>query len=322
MSQETPLTPEEAAQILKISKYTLYELVKRGEIPAQRIGRQLRFDPETIKVLSLGKVQSKEASGEYLREPAKETSKELARGTKNPQTQSDLIFAGSHEPVVELLQEFLKHSLKPLNLSLSFNGSMEGLIMLYKREAALAGVHLWDSMTQEYNIPFVQHILPGEQLSIVNLVQRTQGWIVPSGNPLNLTAWSDIAKGGLRFVNRQKGSGTRIRLDSYLHSAHISPLSIQGYAREENTHFGVACRVANGEVDAGIGVQAVAQRLGLDFYPLFQERYDLVCLEETYQTPAWQQILSILQSPAFHKAINQNVGYNTSLTGQILYQTE
>ncbi|MHB1653494.1 MAG: substrate-binding domain-containing protein [Desulfitobacteriaceae bacterium] len=317
MSQDPPLTVEETAQLLKISKYTLYELIKRGEIPAQRIGRQLRIDPGALNKYLFATEPSK-LSPYSSEDPIPQPPKEIQVLPEH----SNLSFAGSHEPTVELLQEFLKHSLSPVQIFLSFTGSMEGLIALYRREATIVGVHLWDPGAQEYNIPFVQHVLPGDSVVLINLVQRTQGWITLSGNPLNLVSWADITKDGLRFINRQKGSGTRLRLDSYLHSAQIPAQSIQGYAEEESTHFGVAYRVANGEADAGLGVRAAAQRLGLDFIPLFKERYDIVCLKETFLTPAYQQLLITLQSPAFHKAINQQVGYDTSLTGQIMYQSD
>ncbi|GAX91134.1 helix-turn-helix transcriptional regulator [Effusibacillus lacus] len=307
MTGKAPLTAEEAAQILKISKYTLYELVKRGKLPAQKIGRQLRIDPDSLD--------------RYLRGNPQETRPIGTSSAKDEFPASvlqGLRFIGSHDPILELLIEFLKHSAVPISLSSSFTGSMEGLIALYKRKADIAGVHLWDDKTEEYNLPFIQYILPGEPITVVNLVQRVQGWIVQPGNPLKLQTWEDIAKRGLRFVNRQKGSGTRLRLDSYLRSSGISPAAIEGYEIEESTHFGVACRIANGEADGGIGVQAAAIRMGLDFAPLFHERYDLVCLGETTRSPEWQQILSVLRSPAFHNAVRSQAGYDTSLTGTIM----
>lgn len=302
MSGRPPLTPEEAAQILKISKYTVYELIKKGELPARRIGRQLRIDPEALDLRLGGGTQTGETSGD----PTTETATTEDTGFR---------FAGSHDPVIELLIEFLKHSANPLSLSALYTGSMEGLFALYKREAHIAGIHLWDVKTEEYNLPFVEYVLPGEPVTVVNLVQRVQGWIVPPGNPLRLHSWEDIAKPGLRFVNRQKGAGTRLRLDSFLRASGISPASIQGYETEETTHFGIACRVANGSADAGIGVQSAAVRLGLDFVPLFRERYDLVCREDAARSPEWRQIAALLQSQAFRNAVQSQPGYDTTLTG-------
>jgi len=298
------LTAAEAAKILKVSKYTLYELVKRGEIPAHHIGRQLRIDPTVLD--------------NYLRGTLSISNTPPTTMSSNSSVAPTVRFIGSHDPVVELLFEFLKHASFPVESSVSFKGSMDGLIALYRREADISGIHLWDDVSKDYNISFVKHVIPGESVCIVNLVQREQGFIVALGNPFHLKTWEDIAIEGLQFINRQKGSGTRLRLDAFLQTAKISPGRILGYEHEETTHSGVACHVANGQADVGVGVKAAAQRLGLDFIPLFQERYDLVCLGKTTKTPAWQQLVTVLKSPGFIQAINQLNGYDTSLTGKIL----
>ncbi len=306
MVEKLPLTAEEAAKILKISKYTLYELVKRGEIEAWHVGRQLRFDPETLTAYHRGDKPS------------------LKPAPVSPGLNIDsagVIFVGSHDPAVEMLVQFGQHLTPGLTISAAYTGSMEGLIALYRRQASMTGIHLWDSVSGEYNLHFIRYCLPGEEVSVVNLVQRVQGWIIAPGNPLEVSGWSAIARPGLRLVNRQKGSGTRIRLDTYLHQAGIQAQNIRGYELEENTHFGVACRVANNEADAGIGVQAMAARLGLDFVPLFEERYDLVCLQEFSQTLEWRQVLDILNSPGFHRALKSQPGYKTSLTGKLIFQS-
>lgn len=304
MDKSVPLTVEEAAQILKVSKYTLYELVKRGEIKAQRLGRQLRIHPDALDRYFQGSSRSPTV-------PAVEPTV--------LDSQNSLRFVGSHDPVIELLIEFMQHLPNPEAISHSFTGSMEGLISLYKRQADFAGVHLWDETTEEYNLPFIHYILSGESINVVNLVQRVQGWIVQTGNPVGLKSWEDVNRKGLRIVNRQKGSGTRLRFDSYLHKANISPGALAGYDLEETTHFGVACRVANGQADAGIGVQSAAAGLGLGFVPLFSERYDLVCLKDTTNTASWQQLNSTLNSRAFRTAIQSQVGYDTSLTGTVIF---
>lgn len=302
------LTAAEAAKILKISKYTLYELVKRGEIPAHHIGRQLRIDPTVLDRYLHGTLSINNNAPPSVM-PSSTPGLAVIR------------FIGSHDPVVELLFEFLKHTKIPFESSLSFKGSMDGLIALYRREADVSGVHLWDNVSKDYNISYVRHVIPEESVCIINLVQREQGFIVAPSNPLHLHAWEDITKDGVRFINRQKGSGTRLRLDAYLQAERISPERIQGYTNEETTHSGVACLVANGQADVGIGVKAAAQRLGLDFIPLFQERYDLVCLGQIAKTPAWQQLIGVLRSPGFIQAINQQNGYDTALTGKILLNT-
>lgn len=304
MDTSVPLTVEEAAQLLKVSKYTMYELIKRGEVSAQRLGRQLRIHPDAI--------------GGYLRSNSQSTETLSDKKLSDKSGPQLFRFAGSHDPVIELLIEFLQHTSLPVTLSPVFSGSMEGLIALYKRQVDLAGVHLWDDKTEEYNLPFVQYVLPGEKVTIINLLQRVQGWIVPPGNPEGLNGWEDIGRKGLRIVNRQQGSGTRLRLDEYLRKAVISPALVEGYEFEETTHFGVACRVANSEANAGVGVESAAKRMGLGFVPLFSERYDLVCRAETTQSATWQDLVYILNGKAFKTAVQSQSGYDTSLTGKIM----
>lgn len=313
MKSPPPLTIEEVAQILKVSKYTLYELIKKEEIPAQRIGRQLRIEPE-----SPFHSQSSSPVSAAAPESADNFNPESTSRAENPGLHN-LVFIGSHEPIVELFADFWKHAATPLGLRIQFKGSMEGLISLYHNQAQVSGIHLWDEQTQDYNLPFVHYVLPGESITLVNLVQRVQGFIVQPGNPWGLHSWEDLIRPGLRFINRQKGSGTRLRLDSSLQKAKISPAEIQGYTQEVTTHLDIASSVANDQADVGIGIQSTAHRMGLDFIPLFHERYDLVFLHEKIPAEAWQKILMILNAPAFHKAIERQVGYDTSLTGKILY---
>ncbi|UWG98295.1 helix-turn-helix transcriptional regulator [Dehalobacter sp. DCM] len=283
-------------------------MIKRGEIPARRIGRKIRIDYDILMQYLQG--------DSHFKRPQE-------RGEVHNDNPSDsgFRFVGSHDMVIELLSDFLKHSPSPFDLKTAFKGSMEGLIALFRREAEITGIHLWDERTDEYNIPFINHLLPSESLLVVNLVQRVQGWIVPEGNPMNITSWDDFNRRELRFVNRQRGSGTRLRLDHYLMSHEIPVSQIQGYENIEDTHLGVALQIANGEANAGIGIQVAAQKMGLSFIPLFKERYDLVILRETATQSEWQQIRTVLNMPAFHRAIEQQAGYDASLTGQIIFET-
>lgn len=309
------LTAAEAAKILKISKYTLYELVKRGEIPAHHIGRQLRIDPAALEHYLHGTMSK------YNPVPTVTPSETSPAKPSGIPGKPAIRFVGSHDPAVELLFEFLRHTPIPVEFSLSFKGSMDGLIALYRREAEVSGMHLWDNTSKDYNISYVQHIIPDESVCVINLVQREQGFIVAPGNPFGIQTWKDLTKDGVRFINRQKGSGTRLRLDSYLQAEKISSDNILGYGAEETTHSALACLIANGQADVGVGVKAAAKRLGLDFIPLFQERYDLVCLGQTSKTSLWEQLVNVLRSSGFIQAVNQQNGYDTSLTGKILLDT-
>lgn len=272
------------------------------------MGRKIRIDYDSLM--------------HYLQGDSAEKSPPVLPDThKDVSSDHGFCFLGSHDLSVELLAEFLNHSSSSFSLNTIFKGSMQGLIALYNRGAQITGVHLWDEKLQEYNLPFAEHLLLAEAYMVVNLVQRFQGWIVPAGNPNNISSWEDITKKGLRFVNRQRGSGTRLRIDQYLFQNEIPARQISGYEKEEKTHWGVALKIANGEADFGIGIQYAAQRMGLDFVPLFKERYDLIVLQETTEKPEWQQIQAVVNSAAFKRAVEQHIGYDTSLTGKIIYAT-
>lgn len=295
---KAPLTPEEAAQVLKISKYTIYEWIKRGDLPAQKVGRQLRIDPDDLYRWQAGKPSATEVPIAEWR------------------------FVGSHDPSMELLLDLARHATPPIQVITEYKGSMEGLIALYKREADLVGVHLWDERTDVYNLPHIGYFLPNEKVSVVNLVQRVQGWILQPGNPRGFQGIADLIPKKLRLVNRQKGSGTRLRLDALIREAGLISSEIAGFEDVESTHFGVAYKIATGEADVGIGVQAAADRMGLDFIPLFTERYDIVCLADIAVSQKWRQLVSIMRSPAFLHAVQQQPGYDTSRTGTIILEGE
>jgi putative molybdopterin biosynthesis protein len=187
---------------------------------------------------------------------------------------------------------------------------------LARDEADVTGAHLWDETTDTYNVPFVRRLLPGRRAVLVTLVHRSLGLIVPPGNPQTLQSVRDLIQPGVRLVNRQSGSGTRVWLDAQLRDLDITPQSVAGYEREELTHLSVARAVDQGEVTVGLGIHAAASVYGLDFIPLTQERYDLVFLEATWNTPAAGALLKILRSPQFKEAVAALGGYDTTETGQ------
>lgn len=301
------LTPEEAAQILKISRYTVYKLIERGEIPARRLGnRKIRIDYDSLMQYLQGDSFEKKPAGSVDID-------------KNADKKNSFTYIGSHDLSIELLKDFLSHG-SSIQLQTYFKGSMAGLFALFQREAQFTGIHLWDGESQDYNLPFIKYMLPAENYIVVNLVQRVQGFMVTCGNPLNINSWEDVTRKDLRFVNRQRGSGTRLRFDQFLSVNKILASQIQGYSNEESTHAGVAFKIANGDADVGIGIQLAAQRLGLDFIPLFKERFDLVTLKEYENRQEWQQILKVINSAAFQRAIEQQAGYDISLTGTIVYK--
>jgi molybdate-binding protein/DNA-binding transcriptional regulator YhcF (GntR family) len=227
-----------------------------------------------------------------------------------------LRFAGSHDLTVELLRTFFTEASPEADLSISFVGSLGGLMALARGEADVAGVHLWDEQTDRYNIPFVQRLLPGRRTVLVTVAQRSLGLITPPGNPQALESLADLAGPGVRLVNRQAGSGTRVWLDAQLKALGIPPESLEGYEREVLTHLSVAGSVEKDEATVGVGIFAAASAYGLGFVPLTQEPYQLAFPEPVWHSPGAQSLLDIVRSTRFKAAVLALGGYDTAGTGQ------
>ena len=228
-----------------------------------------------------------------------------------------LRFNGSHDLMLTWLAAHFPEIAPGYKLSLQFSGSLGGLIALAEGSADLAGCHLWDAETGEYNAPFVRRLLPGKRLALVTLAHRRSGFILPEGNPLGLKALPDLLRPGLRFANRNEGSGTRVWLDAQLHALALDPASIVGYTQGLPTHSAVAQAVAEARADAGLGLQAAAISYGLDFIPLLLDRYDLIIPAPTLDTSPFQSLLAWLRTPTARSEIEKLGGYETGETGKI-----
>ncbi|THB62706.1 MAG: molybdopterin biosynthesis protein [Desulfovibrio sp.] len=227
-----------------------------------------------------------------------------------------LMAVGSHDNTLDLLGDWLMGLEEPLRLSSSHVGSMGGLAAVKDEVAHMAGAHLFDPESQDYNFPFLQRHCPNADVTVVNLAIRQQGLIVAKGNPKTIQGVQDLARGDIGFVNRQRGAGTRILLDHHLVEAGISPGQVVGYGKEEYTHMAVAANVMTGAADCGLGIFAAAKALDLDFVPLARERYDLVIPTRFVNGFRVQQLLNLLQNQEFRDAVEELGGYETTLTGQ------
>jgi putative molybdopterin biosynthesis protein len=229
-----------------------------------------------------------------------------------------IVAIGSHDLTLDLLSSELSKAHTGLSLSSSNVGSLGGLIALQRGEAHLAGSHLMDEETGEYNVSYVQRYLPGRPVVLVNLVYRDQGLIVPPGNPKGLSGLDDLLRPDVQFVNRQRGAGTRVLLDFKLKGMGATPDQIQGYGREEYTHLAVAAAVSSGAADTGMGILAAARALNLDFVPLMQERYDLVIPREYYESELLAPLLALIRGPAFRKQVEALGGYDAKEMGDVV----
>jgi putative molybdopterin biosynthesis protein len=198
-------------------------------------------------------------------------------------------------------------------------GSLEGLIALRQGLAQMAGCHLLDAESGEYNLPYVRHLFPDREVALVTLVHREQGLLVAPGNPHQIHQMEDLTRPDVRIINRNRGSGTRLWLDHELGRLSLPVQALRGYEREVRTHTAVAEAIHTGRADAGLGVEAAARKYNLDFIPLFQERFDLVMPREQIAEPRLLPLFEILVSLQFRRQVQNLGGYQTDHTGdQIL----
>ena len=240
---------------------------------------------------------------------------ELLRGLAD--IERTIVAIGSHDLVLDVAASALRATDPLITLASSNVGSLGGLVALRDGLCHLAGSHLLDPASGEYTLPYLDRIFgPDAGLAVVRLVHRDQGRLVAPGNPLGLAGIADLIRPGLRYVNRQRGAGTRVLLDHELGRLGVEVATISGYSREEHTHLGVAAAVAAGRADTGLGIHAAARAFGLDFVPVAQEPYDLVLratdLNGEVLAPWW----NLLEQPEFRAEVEKLGGYSCAETGR------
>lgn len=302
LSQQT-FTADEVASMLKISKHTVYELIKRGELTAYRVGNMMRIDESDF-----------EAFKESMRTTPSQPAQEELTGVNSLQ------IVGSHDFLVEHLVKFVNKQPAQFILQPTYIGSLEGLMMLYRGQADIAAVHLLDPTSHEYNIPFIKQLFVHEPISLIRLAGREQGFIVHKNNPKNITKWTDLARNDVTIINRQKGSGTRFLLDSFLAKEDISPADVKGYENEEWSHLSTAAVVQRGAADVALGIRSAADKLGLDFIPAYNEQFDLVIRWTKNNEEHLSSLVETIKSDKFLNSIKQISGYDFTETGKTIYQ--
>lgn len=230
-----------------------------------------------------------------------------------------LRFVGSHDPAISWLAAHFSEICPGHGFEVTFRGSLGGLIALAEGKADLAGSHLWDAESDTYNAPFVRRLLPGRRVALLTLARRRLGLVVPPGNPAGLAGAADLARPGLRFVNRPRGTGTRVWLDAQLARHGIRSEEVVGYDQEVVTHAEVAGAVAEGRADAGLGIEAAALAYGLGFVFLTTESYDLVIPAEMWEMEPVRMLAAWLGTEDARSALAALGGYETALTGQMTW---
>jgi putative molybdopterin biosynthesis protein len=297
------LTTQEVADLLKVKKSTVYEMIKRGEIPSHKIGKQLRIAQRDIGRLLDWQERAAPIPQQTVRAPA---------------AREGIILCGQ-DISLDIIANYISTVPKVPNILRSHAGSYNGLYLLYQGKADIATAHLWDEKSGTYNLPYIERLLPGLPAVVIRLFGRMTGIYVKAGNPKHITGWEDLRRNDISLVNRERGSGTRVLLDEKLKAMHINRFSVAGYENEWTSHLSVAGAVARGEGDWGFGIGRFAQQAqGIEFIPLQKEWYDMVFLAEPADDTPYRAIVDFVSSEHFMMEIAQIGDYDFSQTGRII----
>ena len=288
--EEKFFSPREVAELLQIKKNTVYEMIKRGELRAVRLGKQLRI-PRT----------------------------EICRfmGTPLSEEEEKIILCGQDQVLDALCALFNDGEGFRMKACRSPLGSYRGLYEMYHNDNCVATAHLWDSETDTYNLPYVTRMLPGEKLAVYHLLKRWQGFYVREGNPKNIRTFEDLTRKNVRIVNRDRGSGIRVYIDEMCKKLGIRHGELYGYADEVSSHYSAAAAVLRGAADVAVGNEKTCRMMeGLEFIPQKQEDYDIIFREEDLTRPEFQRLLYLIQSDEFRREVEAVSGYDASDLGK------
>lgn len=303
-------------QLLMVKPNTVSQLARKiNEYPAG-----IRYHIQRlIKVGLVELLEIKESPGYIEKYYSSKSSAIQLQGFIFPESDhKQIIFMGSHDLAFERLSsDFSKQKIGTTIFNLPI-GSVDGLIALRQGAAHISGCHLFDPESSQYNTPFVKRFFPDMEIITTTLAHRVQGIITSKGNPKEVTSLADLVRKDVKFINRNRGSGTRIWLEHRFSDMGINSEQVNGYAQEVSSHSSIAHAINSGWADAGIGIFAAAHAEGLDFIPLFEEQYDLVFTHEQYQDEDTQNLLELLVSGEFRKSINNLPGYSNRQTGKII----
>jgi excisionase family DNA binding protein len=302
---EDMMNTKEVAQYLGIHEKQVYALVRESRIPATRVTGKWIFPKKLID--------------EWIETSAIKGFQEARQ--KSRKVAGAVLAAGSNDPVLDILQAFMRRSYPDFYIFSANIGSLEGLAALNNGYTDIAWSHLLDPQSGVYNIPYISKYLPDINAVVVNLFYRELGFLTARGNPLQIAGFEDLTNEGVRIINRQQGSGTRFLLDYHLERLGISPAALSDYEREVYTHFDVGVSVLSGEADVGIATGAVSKLLDLPFIPITRESFDMVLDQTTFFEKGVQHLMDVLRAEDFRKRIEKLGSYDFKDSGKILYST-
>lgn len=293
------MNTRELSRYLGINEKKIYSLIAKKKLPATKITGKWGFFKELVDVWLENSIEN--------HPPILRRQKGL------------LLVAGSNDPLLSFILNEMERAEDPLFPFLCTTGSLAGLSMLQTRRVHISGSHLLDSAKGEYNIPFLASHVPDFSVLAINFAYRQQGLIIRPDNPLKVKGVEDLTRTDIRFINRQKGSGTHLLVEEHLKRLGLDPSKVEGYETEVSTHLEVGISILRGEADVGVGIKAIAEMLGLGFIPLQEERFDLLIPKDYFLFEEVQQFLDTLKSNQFKGMAASLGGYDTRDSGKIIY---
>lgn len=329
---EKLLTAKEAAEILKVRKNTVYDMIKRGDLKASKLGKQLRIRQGDLefyiqygsqaKVYQEGNSEQKNniEKVEFERNTQNRTEKNVMVNPGFVQAgMCDQIIICGQDMVLDLLANRLNQCIGE-NVFRSYKGSYNALYAMYQGEVNVATAHLWHGKTNSYNIPYISSMLPGTDLVVLHLLKRKQGFYVQKGNPKNIQSFEDLKRSDITIVNREPGSGVRVLIDEKLRQAGIPTQEVNGYQDIVSSHLEAAAAVNRGDADVAVGSEKHSLSVpGIDFLFIQEESYDMVIRKEDFTKKPYQKMIEIIRSPEYQKEVAGLGGYNVENMGKIIY---
>ena len=310
MSQNQSLSTQEVADILHVSKSTIYDLIRRGEIHSYKIGRKVRFTQDDVDAYIA------RSRHEHSTRPVQRIDTHSTLLMPKENEVPELIVSGQ-DVVLDILANYLQQ--EGVNAGRTYLSSFEGLLALYQDKIQVAACHLFDG--EGCNASYDRSLMPGVSAVLVNVSYRTQGFYVRKGNPKNIRGWQDLSRQDISVLNRRVGSSARILLDIQLKKLGIPASGLQGYDRIMNSHLTMAAAIAAGEADLAIGTERISRQIeNIDFIPLLEDRFDLVIKKETMDSEPARKLLEILNAPVFREEVAHFSGNDYRDLGKVIME--
>lgn len=316
------LSSQEVADILKIARNTVYELIKRGDLISSKVGKQVRVDRREVdSYLSRTMNSPNQKTLPPTNSIPRNNANQLYTQTIDDNISEKQLIICGQDLSLDILANHLNTMVDTMQVYRSYLGSYNGIYELYQGRVNVATAHLWDGDTNEYNISYVKKMMPGIPALIIRIGKRKQGFYVHKNNPKGITSWTDLKRNDISIVNREKGSGTRVLLDEKLRLMGMIGEYIEGYSRECKSHLAAATTVSRGGADIAIGSEMASKSIqGIEFIPLQVECYDLIIKLSDADKQPYRTILEIISSDAFKMDLISLGSYDTSETGNIIWE--